>query len=94
LKLPGVGAPSGSTIIHFIHPQSMPIIDVRTVGVLHEAGLIKTKQSDCAHYEEFRKVIDTIKRSHPSWTLREIDKALFAYHKRVLDKKHQGRKLF
>src|SRR5437867_2414704 len=30
VKLPGIGAPTGSTIIHFIHPQYMPIIDVRT----------------------------------------------------------------
>ena len=27
VKLPGVGAPTGSTIIHFIHPKTMPIID-------------------------------------------------------------------
>ncbi len=28
VKLPGVDAPTGSTIIHFIHPDSVPIIDV------------------------------------------------------------------
>jgi hypothetical protein len=37
-KLPGVGAPTGSTILHFIHPEYMPIIDIRTVETLYEAG--------------------------------------------------------
>ena len=84
-KLPGVGAPTGSTILHFIHPEYMPIIDVRTVGTLHEAGRIRTKQRDLEHYEEFRLAIDRIRRECPNRTLRQIDKALFAYHKIVLD---------
>ena len=90
-KLPGVGAPTASTIIHFIHPETMPIIDVRTVETLHAAGLISTKQRDLEHYEEFRKAIDRIRRDCPNCTLRQIDRALFAYHKLVLDKnrKHQ-----
>lgn len=28
VKLPGVGAPTGSTLLHFIHSEAMPIIDV------------------------------------------------------------------
>lgn len=91
-KLPGVGAPTGSTIIHFIHPKTMPIIDVRTVETLFEAGRISAKQRNLEHYEEFRKAIDKIKRDCPGWTLRQIDRALFAYHKGVLDKKGQHRK--
>lgn len=93
-KLPGVGAPTGSTIIHFIHPQHMPIIDVRTVEALFEARRISTKQRDLEHYEEFRQAVDRIRHDCPNWTLRQIDRALFAYHKLVLDnkgpyKKHQ-----
>jgi hypothetical protein len=91
-KLPGVEAPTGSTIIHFIHPKTMPIIDVRTVEALVEAGRISTKQRDLKHYEEYRKAIDKIRLDCPSWTLRQIDRALFAYHKKVLDKKGQHRK--
>ena len=86
-KLAGIGAPSGSTIVHFMHPTTMPIIDVRTVEVLHKAGLVRTKQRDLDHYNEFRKAINRIKTACPRWSLREIDKALFAYHKQVLDKK-------
>ncbi len=84
-KLPGVGAPTGSTILHFIHPKYMPIIDIRTVETLYKAGRVKTKMRDLEHYEEFRRAIDGIRRQCPSRTLRQIDKALFAYHKIVID---------
>lgn len=82
--LPGIGAPTGSTIIHFIHPESMPIIDVRTVETLYNAGLIGSKCASFRGYEEFRKAINCIRQRCRRWTLREIDRALFAYHKQVL----------
>lgn len=85
--LPGIGAPSGSTLLHFIAPDVIPIIDVRTVEVLHEARLLSSKQRDLAHYEEFRLAVKRIKERCPGWSLREIDRALFAYHKLVLEKK-------
>jgi len=88
VKLPGVEAATGSTIIHFVHPQIMPIIDVRTIGVLFKAGLITTVRKDLAHYEEFRRAIERIRLSYPKWSLREIDRALFAYHKEILGKIH------
>jgi hypothetical protein len=90
VKLPGVEAATGSTVIHFMHPQLMPIIDVRTIGVLFVARLISTKSKDLAHYEEFRRAIDGIRSRCPSWTLRQIDRALFAYHKLVLDNGKDG----
>jgi hypothetical protein len=67
-----------------MHPRSMPIIDVRTVEALFKAGLISTKRATLRHYEEFRKTIEGIKHRCHSWNLREIDRALFAYHKQVL----------
>jgi hypothetical protein len=90
VKLPGVEAATGSTLIHFMHPDSMPIIDVRTCEVLFAAGLISTDRKDLAHYEEFRRAIDGIRRRCPRWTLRQIDRALFAYHKQVFDKGGSG----
>ncbi|HMD83799.1 MAG TPA: hypothetical protein VKO18_03755 [Terriglobia bacterium] len=93
-KLPGVGAPTGSTIIHFIHPETMPIMDVRTVEALVHARRISTRQRDLEHYEEFRKAIDRIRHECPNWTLRQIDRALFAYHKLILGKKgRHGKRL-
>jgi holliday junction DNA helicase RuvB len=90
VKLPGVGAPTGSTLLHFMDPQTMPIIDVRTVEVLFAAGLISNNQRDLEHYEEFRQAIYGIRARCPSWTLRQIDRALFAYHTLVLDKGSQA----
>jgi hypothetical protein len=85
MKLPGVGAPTGSTLLHFIHSETMPIVDVRTVETLFAAGLISTELRELETYEEFRRAIDEIRRRCPGWTLRQIDRALFAYHKQVLD---------
>jgi hypothetical protein len=90
VKLPGVEAATGSTVIHFMHPQLMPIIDVRTIGVLFVARLISTESKDLAHYEQFRRAVDGIRRRCPSWTLRQIDRALFAYHKLALDTGRTG----
>ena len=90
VKLPGIRAPSGSTILHFIDPDTMPIIDVRTVEVLFAAGLVSTKQRDLKHYEEFRLAIEGIRQRCPHRNLREIDRALFAYHKQVLDYSGHG----
>jgi hypothetical protein len=82
--LPGVGAPTASTLIHFIHPDSMPIIDVRTAETLSNAGLIRSKRASFRGYEEFQKAISSIRQRCRRWNLREIDRALFAYHKQVL----------
>lgn len=86
VKLPGVEAATGSTILHFIHPQEMPIIDVRTIEVLYAGGLIDSQHKDLEHYERFRAAIEGIRCRCHGWTLREINRALFAYHKRVLSK--------
>jgi hypothetical protein len=90
VKLPGVEAATGSTLLHFIHPDTMPIIDVRTCEVLFAASLISTDRKDLAHYEEFRCAIDGIRRRCPRWTLRQIDRALFAYHKQAFEKAGAG----
>lgn len=79
--LMGIGAPTGSTILHFIYPDSMPIIDQRTVGVLFKAKRISTERTGFDQYEEFRAAINAIRRKCPRWSLRQLDRALFAYHK-------------
>jgi hypothetical protein len=91
VKLPGVEAPTGSTILHFMCPQTMPIIDVRTVEVLFAAGLLSTDRRDLAHYEEFRQAIEGIRHCCPGWSMREIDRALFAYHKQFLERGSGGK---
>ena len=65
-KLPGVEVPTGSTLIHFIRPESMPIMDVRTAEVLFEAGLVITADRDLDHYEGFRNAIDGLGSGVPA----------------------------
>jgi hypothetical protein len=54
VQLYGIGAPVGSTMLHFIYPSSFPIIDIRTAETLHHAGRIKSKSTDLLHYGPFR----------------------------------------
>jgi hypothetical protein len=87
MKLPGIEAPTGSTILHIMEPNLMPIIDIRTAEVLHAARLISTCRRDLSHYEQFRQAVVGIKRRCPSWTLRQIDRAIFAFHKQSWEPK-------
>jgi hypothetical protein len=43
VALPGIGAPVASTFLHFLHPSEFPIIDRRTVDVLHLAGCLQQR---------------------------------------------------
>jgi len=79
--LPGIGAPVASTIMHFIFPDIYPIYDFRTVGVLNSSGYLKSKTVSQSHYPEFQKVIQEIRTELVHYNLRQIDRALFAYHK-------------
>ena len=81
MELPGIGAPIGSTILHFIYPDRFPIMDVRTCEALYGLGYIESKARDEKRYPAFRGVILDIKKQHCGYTLRQIDKALFAYDK-------------
>lgn len=61
LKLPGTGAPSGSTAMRLMCPDTMPIIDIRTATALQTAHFVKTHQTDFAHYETFRSAVNGIR---------------------------------
>jgi effector-binding domain-containing protein len=89
-RLPGVGIPVASTILHFIYPERFPIVDIRTVEALQEFK--KLEKNTLNHYRdtfvgygEFRCVMLKLKRELQK-SLRKIDKALFAYHKICLSK--------
>ena len=77
----GVGVPFGSTILHFIYPDKFPIMDVRTVEVLHTGGYIKFKSRDAQRYPAFKAAIFSIHQQSPRWTLRQIDRALLLFIK-------------
>jgi hypothetical protein len=80
-QLYGIGAPVASTILHFMYPDAFPIIDVRTVETLYRAGRIKHHSTDASRYATFRSEMLEILKEVSPFTLREIDRALFAYHK-------------
>ncbi|MHB0959306.1 MAG: hypothetical protein ACYC0X_23455 [Pirellulaceae bacterium] len=79
--MPIIGPPVASTILHFLHPSSFPIFDVRTVAVLRHFGCIQHKSTGFNQYAAFRHAVLSLQQSLPKWSLRQIDKAMFAYHK-------------
>ncbi len=92
-ELYGIGIPVASTILQFIYPKFFPIIDFRTVVVLQNVEkLDKSKnyhnyRDSIKGYVLFREAIKNIAKEHPKYSLRQIDKALFAYHKYELKSK-------
>lgn len=91
--LPGIGIPVASTILHFACPEVFPIVDFRTVGVLQESGHLDKSKSlyhyrdTIPGYQSFRDAIANIVNQCPKRSLRQIDRALFAYHKNKLNHK-------
>ena len=81
VDLPGIGAPVASTFLQFLYPSSFPIIDRRTVDVLRHLGYIKYKSTGMPQYPAFMAAILAIHDRCTKWSLREIDRAVFAYHK-------------
>jgi hypothetical protein len=87
LRLYGIGTPVGSTILHFMYPNAFPIIDIRTAETLHYAGRIESSLTGFSRYASFQSEMLRIARENPIFTLREIDRALSAYHKIYLSPK-------
>lgn len=81
VSLPGIGPPIASAILHFIFPEIFPMYDFRTAEVLYNLGHIKTKATDLSLYPDFQDAISNLRISLVHYNLREIDRALFAYHK-------------
>ncbi len=81
VALPGIGAPVASTLLHFLHPATFPIIDRRTVDVLHHAEHLQHSGTDTQQYPRFRQAVLALRDDLAPLDLREIDRALFAYHK-------------
>lgn len=76
----GIGVPVASTILHFIYPSIFPIMDIRVSEVLYYSGYLTAKSRTQNNYVKFRRVILNVAQQSKC-TLREIDRALFAYHK-------------
>ncbi len=79
------GTPVASTFLQFIYPSTFPIIDRRTVDVLRYFGYIQYKSTGITQYAAFKTAILKAKEKCPKWNLREIDRALFSYHKQNIE---------
>ncbi len=80
LEAPGIGAPVASTILHFMYPTKLPIMDVRTVEVLNHYHYFDWKTRSRQNYQSFTKTMIRL-RKETGYSLRTIDRALFAFHK-------------
>lgn len=83
-ELYGIGVPVASTILHFIYPSIFPIMDVRAAEALYYSGYLNAKSRTQNNYANYRRVITDIAQQNKC-SLRELDKALFAYHKKKLE---------
>ena len=81
ISLYGIGVPVASTILHFIHPNKIPIIDKRTTGVLSHFNFLSSTGTEIRHYPNFMDAVIKLHSELSFFTLREIDRAMFAYHK-------------
>ncbi|MCK4445040.1 MAG: hypothetical protein KAW09_10890 [Thermoplasmata archaeon] len=86
----GIGIPVASTILHFIAPMTIPIVDIRTVQLLKHKHCLDRSKSDYNYrntipgYRIFRSKVLEIAKKHVKGDIRRLDRALFAYHKKIL----------
>ena len=81
--LSGIRFPVASTVLHFVYPEDFPIIDVRTVKVLWDKGMLDRKLGDnIKDYITYREKIMKIKEICKEFSLRHIDRALFTYNEK------------
>lgn len=83
MTLKGVGVPVASTIIHYMQPNEFPIFDYHCRYVLSEAD-IWNRNKDDASTRAWLSYVEIMRRlaAKLDVTLPDLDKALFAYHKR------------
>jgi hypothetical protein len=91
-KAAGFRVPVTSTVLHFIYPDKFPIMDIRTAEVLYFACKTNSPDRDTyQNYEIFRTVILDI-ANREKCSLHNIDRALFAYHRCVLQPEVNARR--
>ena len=82
----GIGISIASCILHFIYPDVYPIVDFRTIEALQSLGHIDKDvkmtniRDDIEGYDSYRSIILDISKKVKR-KLREIDRALFKFHK-------------
>jgi len=80
--LRGVGVAVAGTILHYLHPDRFPIFDYHARRTLKKAGLWSRDENDDSDqaWLEYTALMQDL-ASRLGTSLRELDKALFAYDK-------------
>jgi thermostable 8-oxoguanine DNA glycosylase len=83
IQIYGIAVPTGSTILHLYFPEDYPIMDRRTMEVLKAFSLIDfaPQNPSLNNYKTFRARMLSTLRSLENVSLRELDRALMAFHK-------------
>ena len=78
--LSGVSVTVAAAILHFFHPRLFPIFDVRARSTLKKAGFWKRRVDDASvdAWEEYAVIMRRLARRFRV-SLRDLDKALYAY---------------
>jgi thermostable 8-oxoguanine DNA glycosylase len=90
-KLKGVGVAVAACILHYLQPDEYPIFDYHATNTLREAGLWTREKGGASSgnkaWLDYVGLMRNLSREL-SVTLRELDKALFAYDKKYPLWKH------
>jgi hypothetical protein len=78
--LDGIEVPVGSTVLHFIYPDTFPIVDYRVTAVLYDAKILTYHTISKKTYRKYKATIENIIKQI-GFDIRTIDRALFSYHK-------------
>lgn len=90
-SLEGWGIPMASTMLHLLHPDQYPIIDVRVRAALCENNGFKCGQSSDTDYWRYCTEIETVRKAS-GCSLRELDRALWAWDEARTRTENQSKK--
>lgn len=81
-RLKGVGVAVAATILHYLQPNTFPIFDYHARTTLKKAGLWNRSEKDDSDqaWLEYARIMRELS-SRLDVSLRDLDKALFAYDK-------------
>ncbi len=85
-SLDGVGIPTASAILTIVSPESYSIIDIRCIETLNHLGYKIKNVMKVNNWLKYLEIMRSLAKEN-NVTPRDLDKALFALHKRILDEK-------
>jgi hypothetical protein len=79
--LKGIGPVVGTGILHYLYPQTFPIMNRHCCEALKKLNYISYEVPDTSKYNAYRAVVLNIIALCKPYSLRELDMALNAYNK-------------